>query len=689
MEMLTEGGESRGRRRREFLLGGFALALLALAAMAPALRGGFIWDDHQMIPNNAMIKAPDGLYRFWFTTEAVDYWPLSYSTHWLEWRVFGNWGQGYRGVNLALHVLCAILVWRLALELGIPGAWFCGAVFAVHPIAVEAVAWVLQRKTVLSTVLYFFACLAYMRFDRTESRGWYWAGWTAFLLALLSKSAVVMLPPTLLVLVWFRHRRLRWREALVGAPFWFLSLGLGLVGIWFQRYRALADESVRSDPFRARLAAAGDTVLFYLSKALVPVDLCFAYPKWEIDPADPRAYGSAVAVVAFFILAWRWRRSGGAAPLAAGAYYFLNLFPVLGFVNIYFMRYSWVADHWQYLALPGIIALVVGGGLALLARLGTPGQIVGRAAAAGLIGALLMLARRHAASFASEESLWRATIERSPDSWLAYNNLGALLAQRPDGLEESTRLHERAAALAPDAHEAHHNLGNNLMRAGRTREAAREFRATIALKPSLAQARNNLGVALRSLGEHREAEAEFREAARLTPDFTQAWLNLALALLRRGENGEARTALEQVLRIEPTNGRALYALAWLEQGENQVSGAARRLSHALRAGAVDPVVFAALAWLKATSSHAEVRDPAGARQLAEEATIRSAHREPIALEAKGLALAASGDFVGAEEYIRSARDVYRALGDEGKAEKAEFRRQAAAARKPLVDERLP
>lgn len=328
---------------RAFGVGAALIMLLMFVADFPSLRGGFVWDDTTLITENRLVKANDGLYRFWFTTEAEDYWPLTSTAWWLEWRVWGDNATAYRVVNLLLHGVNAILVWIILRRLKIPGAWVAALVFAIHPVNVATAAWISEQKNTLSMLFYLTAVLLYLRFDESEGRCWYALSLGTFLLALLSKAAVAMLPVVLLGCVWWRRDRVRWKDLLRSVPFFVLSLVLGLVTVWFQHHPDSAGHPVRDDGFAARLAGAGWAPWFYLSKALLPLNLTMIYPRWKIDASLWVSYVPGIALAGCFMLFWRRRRTWGRPLLFGLGYFVIMLFPVLGFFNQSFFSYrSWL-----------------------------------------------------------------------------------------------------------------------------------------------------------------------------------------------------------------------------------------------------------------------------------------------------------------------------------------------------------
>lgn len=558
------------------------IALLALAAQWPSLGGGGIWDDQIMIFENERIHAADGLYRFWFTTEQSDYWPLSYSMHWFEWRLWGDWAPGYRAVNLLLHILNSVLVWRILARLGVPAAWLCGAIFAAHPLALEAVAWTFQRKTVLSTALVFASLDCYLQHETSGRRRWYGASIMLFVLAMLAKSAVVMWPFVLLLLAWWQRRKITRQDLRRAAPFFAVSLVLGLVGMWFQTTVSIAHhaEIVRTDPLWARTAIAGLAVWFYAYKALLPINLSFVYPRWTLTTPSLGAYLPAVAIVLVLGSCWHFRRGWGAAPGVAFSYYLLNLFPVLGFITIYFMRFSFVADHWQYLALPGIIALVVGSTAHALPM--KPAWLFGgRVVSACVVGLLVLASFDQARVYGAPDNvpLWYDTLEKNPEAWLAHNNLARLLSDRGD-----------------------------------YRQAMVHLREAVRIDPSYrtvyGQAELAAGVDAARRNQHDDAVLHFQHAVELDPESPEAYLHLGRELFRHGRGAEAIELWRQGVARLPESDTLAATLAW--------------------------------AW--ATHPDPNLRDPRQAIELAWQLCARSQRQEATHLDVLAAAYAAAGKF---------------------------------------------
>lgn len=483
-------------KRMRDLLAGLVIVLAAVLVYMPAMTGDFIWDDQVFLTRNPLIQAPDGIFRFWFTLEPTDYFPLTSSLLWFEWRLFGETAAGYHVSNILLHGANAVLFWLVLRSLGIAGAWMAGLVFAVHPVNVSTAAWITEHKNTVSTLFYLSALLAYLdsdfsrkpAVDGTElwrlrpgaDRRMFRTSVWLFLLALLSKTSTVMLPLILLGCTWWRHGRIRRRDIYSTVPFFVLSLLLGLVTVWFQYTNAIAGEVTRTDGPASRLAVAARAVWFYLSKAFSPFDLSFIYTRWPLPAEGASAFGYAAVLAVLFGLGWYFRVTWGRALLFGLGYFVFSLLPVLGFLNIYFMQFSLVADHWQYLAIMGPVALATGGAHHLLGKARLPRWSVALVSAA-VVSVLAGLSWQRAALFANEEALWRDTISKNSTAWMPHNNLGAALLRKGDYAGAVYHFSE-AIRLKPDYWVAHYNAGNACLAWGRPEEAIFHYSRSIELR---------------------------------------------------------------------------------------------------------------------------------------------------------------------------------------------------------------
>lgn len=662
--------------------------IVTLVAYIPAMRSGLVWNDEEVgsLTKNIVLEE-NGLYRVWFTTESVNYWPIVWTSYWMEHQLWGLNPTGYHVVNVVLHALCALLIWRILIRLNIPGAWLAALVFAVHPVNVESVAWITQRKNVLALCFFLIAMLSYLRCEDLRRRAWYGAAVLSFLLAMLSKGSAVTLPVVLLLCAWWRRHALSRRDLFRSLPFFVVAVLMSSVEIWFQYARSIGEDVIRDDTLLERLVGAGWVVWFYIYKALLPLRLCFIYPRWELDPTSWPAYLPGLALLVLLALGWRYRRSWGRPLLFALGYFVITLGPVLGFVNIYFMRYSFVADHYQYVSIVGIIALVIGVAWKLFVR-GGPGRIwLGRAAAVALVLVLGLLTWRQAGAYENAETLWRDTLRKNPAAWMAHSNLANLLTTRGE-LDEAIRHYREALRLKDDNAEVYNNLGNALALQRKPDEAMAYYHRALQLRPDYADAHNNLGLVLALRGELDQAIDHYRRALRSAPDYAQAHVNLAHALVRQQLLGAAIHHYKQALQSHPDHVEAhtgLAAVLW-QQGQIEqalvhyrqaveIAPDSARTHHNLalvltRLGRPEdalphlrqaaqlkpdwPAPLKELAWILATHRDATVRREQEALQLAERAADLTQHKDGEVLDVLAAAQAALGQF---DQAVRTAEEA--------------------------------
>ena len=557
------------------------LAVLTVVAYLPALRGEFLWDDDILITENRMVKANDGLYRFWFTTEGPDYWPLTSSAWWLEWRLWGTRPLGYHTVNVVLHAANAILVWIVLKRLRVPGAWLAGCVFALHPVNVASVAWISEQKNTLSMLFCAIAILLYLRFDEDGNWRWYGLSLAAFLLALFSKTAVVMLPVVLLGCIWWTRGRVRRRDFLRSLPFFVLSLVMGLVTVWYQYPRAAGGQAIRTEGFFTRLAVAGSTPWFYLGKTLLPINLTVIYPKWDIDASRWVSYTPGVILIGSLALFW-WNRTTWGRPFLFGLGCFVAaLVPVSGIFHQNFHMHSFVADHWLYHSIAAPIALVVAAGAGICRRLGPRGRSVGVVASVGMVIVLGAATWGRSRVYASGETLWRDNVAKNPEAWAAQFNLGNVV-ERAGRIQEAMGRYEQALRIKSDYAEAHVNLGAALIKQGKPEEAIRHYEAALRLNPDEPEAHNDLGNALFKLGRGAEAVAQYEQALHHNADSPAVHFNMGTALRQLGRLTEAIGEYEQALRLRPDYPEAHNNLGLALQGLGRETEAAEHYTEALR-----------------------------------------------------------------------------------------------------------
>jgi tetratricopeptide (TPR) repeat protein len=585
-----------------------AILLVAATILAwqPVWRAGFIWDDDAYLTRQGL-RSLHGLGLIWSHWGAtLQYYPLTYSAFWVEHRLWGEASAPYHWVNILLHASSALLVAAILKRLEVPGAWMAAALFALHPVQVESVAWVSELKNTLSGLFYLGAMLAYLKFQSSNHKSFYSLSLLLFVLGLLTKTVVATLPGALLVLIWWKRGSLGWRrDVLPLVPFFGAGLGAGLVTAWAERELVGARGSQYDFTFLERCLIAGRDVWFYLGKLCWPMDLVFIYPRWHVSQGALWQYAFPLGVLGVVaVLAWRrWR-----GPLAALLFFVGTLFPALGFFNVYPFRYSFVADHFQYLACLGPLTLAAS---ALCAAKSFLKPI--------LCGALLLtlgtLTWRQCAMYADEPTLWKTTLAREPDCWMARCNLGVFIHKNGQ-FDEAIRQFSEAIRLKPDLAEAHNDLGAALRSEGRADESMSQFQQALRLNPDYPEAHYNLALALDDKGQSAEAISQclqaiqrkpdyfealnkagtildrvgrfddailqYREAIRLRPEDAEAHYNLGGSLLRKGRSNEALGEWREAIRLNPNYAEAHSNLALLFAGIGRRDEATTEYQTAIR-----------------------------------------------------------------------------------------------------------
>jgi tetratricopeptide (TPR) repeat protein len=591
---------------------GFITAAV-LVAYLPALRGGLIWNDPDYL-TRPELRPWSGLARIWFQLGATEqYYPVLHSAFWLEHRLWGEAALGYHLLNVLWHAAASCLLVAVLRRLAMPGAWLAGLLFALHPVGVESVAWISEQKNTLSLVFYLAAALAYLRFDSGRRPRFYALGLLLFLLALLSKSVTATLPAALLVIFWWQRGRLSWtREVRPLAPWLLLGAASGLFSAWVERTYIGAEGAHFGLNGMERVLVAGRAVWFYLGKLLWPQNLTFIYPRWDVSSAAPWQYLFPLGLLVLLAALWGIRRTTR-APLAALLFFIGSLFPILGFFNVYAFVFSYVADHWQYLASIGVFALAAAGLVAV------PG-IAGRILAGGLALVLGTLTWRQCRMYEDLETLYRTTLERNPATWMAQSNYANLLSGQ-GRLDDAIGHYEAALRLAPTYPEIHYNLADALVKTGRGREAVGEYEAALRLTPDYAAAQANLGTTLVALGNLPAAQPHFEAALRLRPDLPQAHYGLGYLLEQAGRLPEALVHYAAAVRLAPGDPALRYTLANALGNSGQLAEAVVQYRAVLRLKPDDPDVHYNLGMaLRALGQEGE------AREQLESAARLSAHR---------------------------------------------------------------
>ena len=694
---FSKSGNLRETRRsllsRDWLLGLFLIGAIFLA-YAQTRHAGFIWDDESHLTQNPCIVGPLGLKEIWTSTRAV-YYPLVLTVFWILHKFVDLNPSPYHILNVLMHAGSAVLLWRVLRQFNVRGAWLGAALWALHPVMVQSVAWVTELKNTQSCLFYLLSIFWFLKVDANETGDrvrWWRFGWALlfFVLAIMSKPSTVMLPGVLALCVWWRRGRIRWRDIANLIPFVLISALAGAWTIWEQKFHSGASGAEWAQTWPDRLIIAGRAIWFYLGKLVWPHPLIFIYPRWKISSSHLMAYLPLLAALAGLFALWLIRRKWKRPVFFAAAYFVISLFPVLGFFDVYFFRFSFVSDHFQYLASMGPLALAGAGITEGMAAIGWRPFL--RSAICGvMLFGLGVLTWRQSAIYRDVVTLYTTTLAKNPGCWMAHYNLA--IALRASGETDQAVAHYRqAVGLRPDYAEAHYNLGRILVEKGEFNEAIAHYEKALSINPADAEAHNNLGNALLRIGRVDEAIVHYQKALAIRPDYAEASCNLASALLskgdmdgaidyylaglarspnyaeaqynvanallRKGRTDEAIDHYQKTLELQPENADAHTNLgsAFLEKGRPQ--DAITQYRDALQIAPENIAAQSNLAWLLATSSDPSLRNGSEALGLAEQANRLSGGNRPVILRILAAAYAENGRFAdaieGAERALQSA-----------------------------------
>jgi tetratricopeptide (TPR) repeat protein len=625
--------DTTASRWREFIVRLALIVVTSLWIYAPSYHGDWLWDDDQTITANPTLPQPYSFRRTWVTpvvhaaSEAgrtvakklgatvaerkptqeihgADYFPLTATATWMQWQWFGMNATGYHAVTIVLHIVGALLLWWLFHEMGLPGAWLGGFLFAIHPLCVESVAWVSELKNTLSMPLFLLAAICYVRFEKQpagsqEARISYALSILCFLFSMLAKTSVVMFPVVILLHAWWRRGVVTWRDIVRSGPFFLISLLLGLVTVFFQHDRAIGQEKILVPPYftesgwlsiqgvMSRVAVAGMAILFYLWKTFWPFDLLTIYPRWEIDP--PKIW----QLLPWPLMAaggwWLWKHAGPAErpnwqrhALFAFGFFVAMLFPILGFITISYMRITWVADHFAYLPMISLVGLAAAGITTAYGRLSAAEKPLAVAGGSVALACLAYASFSYAFAWAGEESLWPHTLRghanpctlRDCGCWQAHNRLGAKKFARGD-LEAAHVHFQNSTRLRPDLGETHNNLGTThsarsqmAAQQGNQEAAKREmdlaieqFREACRVTPHVPAIHVNYANSLAAAGRFGDAADQYKELLAKIPNEAALWNNYGVALFKQGDNDKAIEAFRRALTLNPNFKDAKESLA--------------------------------------------------------------------------------------------------------------------------------
>jgi len=560
--------------RHDWVLG-WLLLLTVIVVYQPVWHAGFIWDDDTHVTANLCIIGPLGLKEIW-TTPAASICPLVLTTFWMEHALWGLQPLPYHLVNVLQHGACAILLWQILRSLQIPGAWLGAALWALHPLQVESVAWITEMKNTQSCLFYLLSILFFVkdlkagRTDDPGRVGWNYALTLFFAaLAMASKFSTAVLPAVLGLCAWWMEGRWRWCHLRKLGPIFLMSVVASTVTMWPQ---ALGTETIsdlqQARSWPERVITAGDVIWFYPAKLLWPHPLITIYPRWQIDAGQWISYLPLLAATMVFALLWLKRRSWSRPCFFAWSYFLVALSPFLGLIDQSFWRYSFVEDHLQYLADMGPLALA-GAGIVWFSNFVLPGKAwLVSTLGAGLLLVLAILSWQQTWIYESQETLWSHTLAWNSQCWAGYNGLGHILLQKGQ-VDEAMVDYQRALEINPNYAEVRNNLGTALLQKGQPDEAIVQFRKALAIDPNYVTAHDNLGNALLLKGQMDEATAQFQKALDIDPNYVNAHNSLGNVLLHKGQVDEAIVQFQKALKIDPSFAQADYNLgnALLHKGQ--------------------------------------------------------------------------------------------------------------------------
>jgi Tfp pilus assembly protein PilF len=462
-----------------------------------------------------------------------------------------------------------LLIWLLLSRLKIRGAWFASAIFALHPVHVESVAWITERKNVLSLFFCLVSAVAYFQYAfgsgeesaKGRSETYYQLSIVLFLCALASKAVVCFFPVLLLIVLWWQRGRIILKDIRDLSRFFVAGLAWGLFIMWWEhKHQGTGTVEFGLTPIK-RILLASHALWFYFGKLFCPVNLTFSYPKWNIEPTNPLQYIWLFLCLAAAWGIWHWRGGLQRGPIAAIAFFVVALSPMLGFFSLYTFVYTYVADHYQYVASIGPITLFVSIGCIAVSRLGKYAKGISMASVVLILSTLGILTWQQCYIYKDRETLWQDTIRKNPDSLMAYHNLGVEYNIQ-DRLDEATSQFNKALQLSPNDAEVYNNLGLVFMKKGNLDEAARYFHLALKNRPSYAKAYNNLGLVFIKKGNLDEAISYFQQALQIMPS-AEVHNNLGNAFLSQGDFEQAMHHYSEAIRIKPDFAEAHYNLASL------------------------------------------------------------------------------------------------------------------------------
>ncbi len=557
-EAPSLAGRAPLSERVELLLAA-GLVVATFLAYTPCWHGGWLWDDAYHLLDNPVLK-PGGLLKTWIPSKNpyINYWPATFTIYWLENQLWGLRPLGFHLVNIGVHAISALLVWRILRQLRMPGALLAAAIFALHPVNVEAVAWVAQLKTVLSMMLALLSVLLYLA-NEQQPRLWrYLLAIAAFALSGLAKGEALPLPVVLLALAWWQRGRITRRDVLRVVPYFIASAIMAGIEVWSER--TLGAGRAMSASIFQRAATAGIAVWFYFWKFIWPVNLIPIYPHWHINASNPLAYVPGIVLIGVLALAWCKRSSWGRPVVMLIVCYVALLMPVLGFVNIMYFRYSLVADHWQYAAMVVPIAGFASLAASLVKQY-LPLWAIGFGCLA-LMSALATLTCLQSHLYSDLTLYCNEELAKDPKSWPAYYTLAIMYSERGDRDLTLANL-QRADEINDSDVTLENEYASVLLLSGQNERAIAHWNRALEIDPKMPDIHMCLAIAYAKLGESDRAIEQFQAELEILPDDSQARDLLSKMVASREQTATELAEAGKALQQSPKNVDTLIKTAWI------------------------------------------------------------------------------------------------------------------------------
>ena len=536
-----------------------ALFALAVVPYLPAINGEYLWDDDSWLVNNTAVHAWNGLGRIWDPRmQTLHYYPMTFTVLWAEHKLWGLNSIGYHSVNLFTHGMGAVLLYLCLRRLKLRAAWLGAALWAVHPVQAESVAWVAEIKNTLSGMFFFLAAWAYLRFELVEERergegrdvprwGFYGIALGAFVLALLSKTVTVVLPAVMLIVLWGKRGKVSMRSVLYTLPLFAVGLAIAMFTAHQERtviQMGGADDFAFSG--LQRVIISGKDVWFYVRTLIFPYPLMAVYPRWNYSAGDLLNYVPTAGCVGFGAVLFAMRGRITRWPVAGLAMFVVMALPALGFVNFFTMKYTFVADHYQYLACAALLVPAAEAAARWLSRKALV------AAGAAAIVVLVSLTLFYSSLWSSNMKMWTWNVEKNPNAYIAENNLGSNYMSMGNPREGAAHI-LRALQLAPDDDTVLLSAGRVALMEGRPDTAIAIFERALALRPGLGFAYVLLGDTYYKMHQVDKALEIYRRGTAMSHDEPLLYMRYAHALRDVGRAEEAKNAYETAIGLMPEN----------------------------------------------------------------------------------------------------------------------------------------